>query len=185
VEAGLGTAAVWLLVAGDASGEIAEPAADVLLEVLAGGAESSFAQALRREGVAVHTLRLGVKRWPEAARYRVLVRCAAEDTVDVRRVLANEIARVRVDGVSAAELSRAKGSAFHDLAAEWSTTEGVFDAIARLRVRSLAPNDAVRTALERAALTPEGVNDFAPEFLSPDRLSWVEVSPTKNTGGTP
>jgi predicted Zn-dependent peptidase len=174
-----------LLVSGDASGAIAEPAADVLLEVLAGGAESSFAQALRREGVAVHTLRLGVKRWPEAARYRVLVRCPPEDTVRVRRVLADEIARVRVDGVSAAELSRAKGSAFHDLAAEWSTTEGVFDAIARLRVRSSPPNDVVRTAQERAALTPEGVNDVVPALLAPERLSWVEVSPVKNSGATP
>jgi len=166
-----------MLVAGEPVSTGTDAFSDILLEALAGGLDSIFARALEQEGIGVHTLRLGVKRWPESSRYRVLLRVSSAEPETVKAVMNAELERVRSEGLRAQELARAKGSAHADLLKQWGTTRGVFDAIGRNALRSLSPEAVVDLTQERASLTLEAMNDFVVQFLHPDRIFWVVVGP--------
>jgi|GEM_PF-3918388 len=185
VPAGLESPAVWMLIAGEPVSAGTDAVSDILLEALAGGLDSIFGRALEQEGIGVHTLRLGVKRWPESSRYRVLLRVSSADPETVKAVMNAELERVRSQGLRPEELARAKGSAHADLLNQWGTTRGVFDAIGRNALRSLSAEAVVDLTQERASLTLEAMNDFVAQFLHPDRIFWVVVGPGEKQGNTP
>jgi hypothetical protein len=177
--AGVESAALWLLVGTHGVDEEAEPVVDVVMEALAGGDDSMLALAMAQAGVAAHTVRLGVVRWPEGARFRVLIRCPPSALALARAVVERTLERVRAEGLGREELARAKGSVFHDVEAAWSTMDGIFAAVLRAEVRGKGVEQVLGQVRDREMVTDADVSRWAPVFLGASAVSWLEIAPPK------
>jgi zinc protease len=99
-----------------------------------------------------------------------------EQTAGTLLVLAEEIARLRDELLSEAELIRAKRTLIRRLALDFATLDSTVEAVARIAASNL-PADFLRHEAEKLdAVTSADVRRAARSYLAPEALRWFVVA---------
>lgn len=159
------------------------PALELLSSILGGGESSRLNQVLVREtraAVASQALVLGEQRGPGSLGV-VGISNQGVTPDSVERLLSAEVARLGADGVSPAELEKAKNLYRAQQIASRQTSMGVAEALQTANL-ILGDLEAVNTRFARyMAVTIEDIRRVARQYLRPDNSVVVRIAPPEAT----
>ncbi|MFL5537942.1 MAG: M16 family metallopeptidase [Longimicrobiaceae bacterium] len=157
----------------------ADFAALQLLNVVLGQGESSrlYERLVKRERVAVQIIPfLAEREGPSLAVYGAIANQGV-DPARIEALLEEEVARVRDQGVTPAELEKAKNQLRASAAQERQTALGVAEALQTALFNHGDPGWVNRTLAAALAVTPADLQRVARQYLSPTNRALAVVQP--------
>jgi zinc protease len=157
----------------------ADFAALQLLNVVLGGGESSrlYERLVKRERAAVQIFPfLAERQGPSLAVYGAIANQGV-DPARIQALLEEEIARVRDQGVTPAELEKAKNQLRASVAQERQTAWGVAEALQTAIFNHGDPGWVNRTLAAALAATPADLQRVARQYLVPTNRASAVIQP--------
>jgi len=151
---------------------------DVAAELLSRGDSSRLVRRLQRE----QPLALGVdavSATPEYVRgwFGVLASCAPDRFEEVRKIILEEITRLREELVSEAELNRAKKKKISDWVFERESVQTSAESLARSFISTGDPLFDKQYTERIQSVTAEQIRNVARKYFQPDTLNEVIIAP--------
>lgn len=151
---------------------------DVLADILARGESSRLVRRLQRE----RPLALKVdaaSATPEYVRgwFGVLATCPPENYEEVRRIILEEVYRIKEELVPESELTRAKKKKVSDWIFERESLHGTAESLARSYLATGDPLFDKLYTQRIQAVTAEQVREVARKYFVPERLNEVVIAP--------
>lgn len=142
---------------------------DVLNTIVGGGMSSRLFQSVREERGLAYSVYSGHAAYSDLGVWGVSAGCQPDRAAEVFDVVTSELARVRDEGVTEDEVSRAKGHLAGSIVLSGEDTASRMVTLGRAEVATGELNGLTETLAQVEAVTTEGVNRMAEQILGQPR----------------